>query len=121
MLQRAVGNSDQLKNALGDLGFEHNSALQKIVDMDKDVLSIRNGTADDATKARVRETFRQSAIADPLRRKKQAQANYRWHSRQLKAIEDRDIINMANGDQFHFMSCMSAGLATMSMCLCSRH
>ena len=103
MLQRVVESSDQLRNSLGDLGFKHHSALQQLVDADKDVVSLRDGTADDDTRARVCEAFRQSAMADPLKRSRKAQSKHGWLRRQLKVIEDRDVINMPNGDQFHFM------------------
>ena len=103
MLHKVVESSDLLRNSLGDLGFTHYSALQKLVEADKDVVSLRDGTADADTRARVCEAFRQSAIADPLKRSKKAQWKHSWLRRQLKVIEDRDIIIMPNGDQFHFM------------------
>ena len=103
MIQRLVEDSDQLKGALGDLGFEHYSALQKLVDQDPDIRSIREGTADIATKKRVSKAFRQAAIADPLRRSSTAQTKHRRYRRLLKVIEDRDIIYLPNGDQLHVM------------------
>ena len=56
MIQRLVENSDQLKGALADLGFERYSVLQQLVDADPDVSSIRNGTADAATKKKSKKT-----------------------------------------------------------------
>ena len=87
MIQRIIENSDQLKGALADIGFEHYSALQRLVDADSDVSSIRNGTADAATKERVKETFRQAAIADPLKRSGTAQVEHQKYKRLLKVIE----------------------------------
>ena len=81
------------RDSLAHLGWMHIGSLYKTVEVDEDMMKIKNVDADEAAKERVKESFRQAAQENPIQRSPEARATSKCEKK-IRALEDRDVYSV---------------------------